>query len=111
MREEICRRDPVMTSIARTAIVMAATTATGPAGLWRHGPDSATAAMRATNNPTAPTTPSMGGSTRHQGNRLARNVEAGTLAAATATTRTALRAPSRVWGEPTLPVHTRKTRR
>lgn len=111
MSEDCWSRDPVMTSPASTAIVTAETKASGPRAVRPHGPRRAAYAMRATKSPTAPTIEIIGIGKRHHGRRLARKVDAGTDAAATATTRTMLRTRRRVSSVPILPFQTRRTSR
>jgi len=105
MSDDNCNLDPVMTSRASTTIVTSETTTIGPHAVRPHGPSSAAPAMRRTNRPTAATTATMGMENRHHGNRLARNVDTGTDAAATANTlvQPRIRRPDR--SEPTCRRH------
>ena len=83
---------------------MADTNAIGPSAHLPHGPRRAAVAMTATNSPTAATTETMSTGKRHHGSRLARNVETGTEAAATESTRTRERVVTRVRSDPSRPL-------
>ena len=104
MSDDSCSRDPVITSTASTSIVVADTNAIGPSAQRPHGPRRAAVAMIATNSPTAATTETMSTGKRHQGSRLARNVETGTEAAATDSTRTRDSVLTRVRSAPSRPL-------
>ena len=92
-------------------MVTADTNAIGPRAKPRHGPRSAAVAMSATNTPTTATTATISIGKRHHGTRLARKVETGTLAAATASTRTRESTFTRLASVPSRPFHTSRTMR
>src|SRR5512139_1419487 len=104
MSDDSWRRDPVITSTASTAIVVADTNAIGPSAHLPHGPRSAAVAMIATNNPTAATTDTMATGNRHHGRRLARKVDTGTVAATTDSTRTRESTLTRLRSDPRRPL-------
>lgn len=110
MRDDSWSLAPVMMSTASTSMVTANTNAIGPRAKPRHGPRSAAVAMSATNTPTGHDGHHLDRE-RHHGTRLARKVETGTLAAATASTRTREGTFTRLASVPSRPFHTSRTMR
>lgn len=85
------------------------TTARGPMRVPPIGVSRARQEIAATNRPTEATTATIGTLNRHHGNRFARNVETGTVAATTATVRTTPSRRTRVASDPNLRRHTSRT--